>query len=39
MHGMSFIGRILGSAFRVEQLQRDLDDLVEGTRAVTTSTR
>jgi len=33
------LGRILGSAFGVEQLQRDLNDLVERTRGVTTSTR
>jgi hypothetical protein len=33
------LGRILGSAFGVEQLQRDLDDFVERTRGVTTSTR
>ena len=33
------VGRILGSAFGVEQLQRDLDDLVERTRAVTTWNR
>ncbi len=32
-------GRIFGSAFGVEQLQRDLDDLAERTREVTTSTR
>ena len=28
------VGRVLGSAFRVEQLQRDLDDLGERTREV-----
>jgi uncharacterized membrane protein YccC len=33
------LSRILGSAFGVEQLQRDLDDLVERTRAVTTWNR
>ena len=33
------LGRIFGSAFGVEQLQRDLDDFVERTRGVTTSTR
>jgi uncharacterized membrane protein YccC len=33
------LGRILGSAFGVEQLQRDLDDFVERTHGVTTSTR
>ena len=33
------LGRILGSAFGVKQLQRDLDDFVERTRGVTTSTR
>jgi hypothetical protein len=33
------LGRILGSAFAVEQLQRDLDDFVERTRGVTTWTR
>jgi hypothetical protein len=33
------VGRILGSAFGVEQLQRDLEDLAERTREVTTSTR
>jgi hypothetical protein len=33
------LSRILGSAFGVEQLQRDLDDLVERTRAVTIWTR
>ncbi len=33
------VGRILGSAFRVEQLQRDLDDLAERTRGVATSPR
>jgi uncharacterized membrane protein YccC len=33
------VGRILGSAFGVEQLQRDLHDLAERTRGVTTSTR
>ena len=33
------LGRILGSAFGVEQLQRDLDDFVERTRGVTISTR
>ena len=31
------LGRILGSAFGVEQLQRDLDDFTERTRGVTTS--
>jgi uncharacterized membrane protein YccC len=31
------VGRILGTAFRIEQLQRDLDDLVERTRAVALS--
>ena len=31
------VGRILGSAFGVEQLQRDLADLAERTRGVTTS--
>jgi uncharacterized membrane protein YccC len=30
------LGRILGSAFGGEQLQRDLDDFVERTRAITT---
>jgi uncharacterized membrane protein YccC len=30
-------GRILGSAFRVEQLQRDLDDLTERTRDIATA--
>ena len=30
------LGRILGSAFRGEQLQRDLDDFVERTRTITT---
>ena len=33
------LARILGSAFAVEQLQRDLDDFVERTRGVTTWTR
>jgi hypothetical protein len=33
------VGRILGSAFGVEQLQRDLADLAERTRGLTTSTR
>ena len=33
------VGRILGSAFGAEQLQRDLDDLRERTRGVTKSTR
>jgi hypothetical protein len=33
------LGRILGSAFAAEQLQRDLDDFVERTRGVTTWTR
>jgi hypothetical protein len=33
------LGRIFGSAFGVEQLQFDLDDFVERTRGVTTSTR
>jgi hypothetical protein len=33
------VGRILGSAFGVEQLQRDLHDLAERTRGITTSTR
>jgi uncharacterized membrane protein YccC len=33
------LGRILGSTFAVEQLQRDLDDFVERTRGVTTWTR
>jgi uncharacterized membrane protein YccC len=33
------LGRILASAFGVGQLQRDLDDFVERTREVTTSTR
>jgi uncharacterized membrane protein YccC len=32
------VGRILGSAFGVSQLQRDLADLAERTRGVTTST-
>ncbi len=31
------VGRILGSAFGVEQLQRDLDDLAERTREVTST--
>lgn len=33
------LARILGSAFGIEQLQRDLDDFVERTRGVTTWTR
>jgi hypothetical protein len=33
------LARILGSAFGIEQLQRDLDDFAERTRGVTTWTR
>ena len=33
------LGRILGTAFGVEQLQRDLDDFLERTRGVKTWTR
>ncbi|MCW3473434.1 FUSC family protein [Limobrevibacterium gyesilva] len=33
------VGRILGSAFRAEQLQRDLDDLAERTRGVAAPAR
>jgi uncharacterized membrane protein YccC len=33
------VGRILGSAFRVEQLQRDLDDLTERTHEVAATRR